>query len=384
MMPQTVLEAPAPTSPPLDKPEPALEAGLATKKPPRLRPARLAAILAAAAAAVVALFLTLPALYGVSTDDAYVQAHIVSVVPKLAAYVSAVHIDDNSSFAAGDLLVELDPRDFEVAVESASADRASAQANAANVEAQLTEQKAIIQQAEAAISADRGQLEFARQELARYQDLARTGAGTTQRWQQAQSDIAARQGALQRDLAALDATRAHVAVLQTQGQQAQAAIDRQKAALAQAKLNLSYTKIFAVEAGSVANKNVEVGNFVQPGQILFSAVPRAPYVVANYKENQIENIRPGQPATITVDAFPGLRLRGRVDSIQRGTGSQFALLPPENATGNFVKVVQRIPVKLTFDDPAEALRWISPGMSVETIIFFRTPPRWLRFAPTDG
>ena len=149
--------------------------------------------------------------------------------------------------------------------------------------------------------------------------------------------------------------------------------------MAQARLNLSYTKIFAVEAGSVANKTVEVGNFVQPGEVLFSIVPNALYVTANYKETQITDVRPGQPVTIHVDAFPGREFRGRVDSLQRGTGSQFALLPPENATGNFVKVVQRVPVKITFDMPAEALRWIAPGMSVETTIDVAQPPWWLWF-----
>jgi membrane fusion protein (multidrug efflux system) len=168
-------------------------------------------------------------------------------------------------------------------------------------------------------------------------------------------------------------------VLETQGRQAQATIDRQRAALAQAQLNLSYTKIYATEAGSVANKTVEVGNFVQPGQVLLSAVPDVLYITANYKETQMTSVRPGQPVTIRVDAFPNLRLKGHVDSIQRGTGSQFALLPPENATGNFVKVVQRVPVKITFDDPGEAIKWISPGMSVETRITFGTAPRWLGF-----
>jgi membrane fusion protein, multidrug efflux system len=204
--------------------------------------------------------------------------------------------------------------------------------------------------------------------------LANTGSGTTQRWQQAQADFGQRSATLQHDLAALDAARAHVIVLETQARQAQAAIDRQRAALAQAQLNFSYTKIYAVDAGTVAHKSVEDGNFVQPGQLLFSLVPSTLYVTANYKETQLTNVRPGQPVTVWVDAFPGLRLRGHVDSIQRGTGSQFALLPPENATGNFVKVVQRVPVKIIFDNPGEALRWISLGMSVETRTVVSPPP----------
>jgi membrane fusion protein, multidrug efflux system len=335
--------------------------------------------LAAAGLIGAALYLYVPSFYEVGTNDAYVDAHVVSVVPKVAAYVSALHVNDNSKIAKGDLLVELDPRDFKVAVDSAVADLKSAEANAANIDAQSHEQQAVIAQNVAAIAGDQAMLEFAKQELQRYQSLASTGSGTEQRLQQAQSDIGQRQANLNRDLALLDAARAHVIVLETQGRQAQATIDRQRAALAQAQLNLSYTKIYATQAGSVANKTVEVGTFVQPGQVLLSAVPDILYVTANYKETQLTSVRPGQPVTIRIDAFPSLRLKGHVDSIQRGTGSQFALLPPENATGNFVKVVQRVPVKITFDDPGEAIKWISPGMSVETLITFGEPPRWLDF-----
>jgi membrane fusion protein, multidrug efflux system len=326
----------------------------------------------------VALYLYVPPLYEVSTDDAYIDAHVVSVGPKVSAYVTALHISDNSTFKAGDLLLELDPRDFQVAVDSAEADLKSAQATAANIEAQLQEQQAVIGQNEAAVEGDRSTLNFAQEELQRYSSLATTGVSSVERLQQAQSDIGQRQAALQRDLAALAAARAQVAVLDTQRKQAEAAIDRQKAALAQARLNLSYTKIYATEDGTVANKTVEIGNFVQPGQVLFSAVPTFRYVTANYKETQLTHVRPGQSVTVHVDAYPALRLHGHVDSIQRGTGSEFALLPPENATGNFVKVVQRVPVKVVFDEPPANLTMISPGMSVETDVWIADPPAWLR------
>jgi len=346
----------------------------------RRRWSRVAAMaLSVAALATIAFYFSVPELYVVSTDDAYVDAHVVSVVPKVAAYVSALHVDDNSKVAANALLVELDPREYEVAVRTAIADLKTAEASVDNIDAQLVEQKAVIAQSEPAIAGDRSTVEFAHQQLARYDALAKTGYGTTQRWQQAQSDSGQSQAALQRDLAALDTARAHVGVLETQRRQALAAIDRQRSILAQAQLNLSYTKIYATETATVANKKVEVGNFVQPGQVLFSTVPNKLYVTANYKETQLTEVRPGQPVTIRIDAFPQWRLHGHVDSIQRGTGAQFALLPPENATGNFVKVVQRVPVKVMFDDPEEALRWISPGMSVETSIEVARPPWWLAF-----
>jgi len=325
-----------------------------------------------------ALYLYVPRLYEVETDDAYVDAHVVSVVPKVAAYVVVLHVDDNSHFVSGAVLVQLDPRDFQVAANTAVAGLESAQANAAIIKAQLTEQQAIVAQAEAMLVGDRANLAFAQEQLRRYGSLAASGAGTTERWQQAQADISQREANLQRDVAAVAAARAHVTVLQAQEQQAHADIDRQQAVLAQARLNLSYTKIIAPEAGTVANKTVEVGDFVQPGQVLFSAVPNQLYVTANYKETQLTHVRPGQPADIRVDAFPDLRLHGHVDSLQRGTGAQFALLPPENATGNFVKVVQRVPVKIVLDDPGEAEQLLAPGMSVETTITTAPPPWWLR------
>jgi|HubBroStandDraft_1064217.scaffolds.fasta_scaffold60312_1 membrane fusion protein (multidrug efflux system) len=341
------------------------------------RPVVIAAL--AAVIAAVGLYFYLPGFWQVSTDDAFVNAHVVSIVPKVSAYVSKLHVDDNSKVSRGDLVIEMDPRDFAVAVDMATADVKNALANAENIKAQIREQQALVAESQSAVDGDQGPLGFAEQELDRFKSLASNGSGTVERLQQAQSDATQRRATLQHDLAALAAARAHQSVLETQQLQVKATIERQQAALAQAQLNLSYTKISAFETGSVTNKTVEVGNYVQPGQVLFSIVPDALYITANYKETQLTEVRPGQRVTIRVDAFPMLRLQGRVDSIQRGTGSQFALLPPENATGNFVKVVQRVPVKIIFDDPGEALRWISPGMSVEAKIFTAEPPAWLKF-----
>lgn len=167
-------------------------------------------------------------------------------------------------------------------------------------------------------------------------------------------------------------------MLQSQAQQADAVIALAQAAVAQSPPHLSYTKIYAIADGSVANRTVQVGNYVQPGQTLFSAVPTAPYIIANFEETQLENLRVGQRVRARVDAFPNQRFDGHIDSFQRGTGSNFALLPPENATGNFVKVVQRVPVKIILDGPADALRSISPGMSVEPTVIIAPPPSWLR------
>lgn len=374
--PATPKEAPSAPVPPAGKPADHPPSLSHDARPPR-RSLVISAVLIALAAAGI--YFYLPGLWQVSTDDAYVNAHVVSIVPKVAAYVSKLHVNDNSKVARDDLLLELDPRDFQVAVDIAKADLKSAEANAGNIEAQLTEQKSIIAGGEPTVEGDQAVLDFAQQQLDRYRSLANTGSGTVERLQQAESDVGQHRATLEHDRDALEAERAHRGVLETQLLQAKAAIERQQAALEQAVLNLSYTDIRSTDAGSVANKTVEVGNYVQPGQVLFSVVPDELYITANFKETQLTDVRPGQRVTIRVDAFPGLRLRARVDSIQRGTGSQFALLPPENATGNFVKVVQRVPVKITFNDPGRALRWISPGMSVEAKIFTADPPAWLGF-----
>jgi membrane fusion protein, multidrug efflux system len=367
-------------APPIDGAQaPAPDAkGLAAplSRKPRLRvPVWTLAIAGALIAA--AAYIYVPGLYGVETDDASLQADTVSVVPKVSAYVSALHVTDNSSFKAGELLVELDPRDFQAAVDIASANLLSAQAAETVADAQLAEQGQIIASDEANLEGDRGTLAFATQQLDRYTELAKEGYGTTERAQEAQSDIAQRQAAQQHDTAILSAAQAQQAVLRGQVEEAKANVVHAQAALAQAQLNLSYTRIYAPSDGTVASRSVQVGNYVQPGQTLFSAVPREIYVIANFKETQLDHMKVGQPVTIHVDAFPGHQLHGRIDSFQRGTGSSFALLPPENATGNFVKIVQRVPVKILIDDADRDPRLFGPGMSVEATVTVRTPPRWL-------
>jgi membrane fusion protein, multidrug efflux system len=332
--------------------------------------------------AVAIAYITIPSLYVASTDDAYVQADTVSVVPKVAGYVTALHVSDNSHFAAKELLVEIDPRDFEVAVKSAEANLLSAQAAKTNVTEQLAQQAHIVEAAQATVESDRAMLQFSQQQLDRYTDLVNREAGTVQNQQQAVSDFGQKKAMIEHDTAALAAAQAQIGVLKSQVQQADASIALQEAALAQAKLNLSYTKIRATSDGSVANKTVQVGNFVQPGQTLFAAVPSEIYIIANFKETQLVHMRVGQRVRVHIDAFPNERIIGHVDSFQRGTGSNFALLPPENATGNFIKVVQRIPAKIVLDGPADALHSISPGMSAEPTVAIATPPAWLRPALT--
>lgn len=357
------------------KPESGQGASAMKATPPRKRPLWL--IVTALSFIAVAASLYVPSLYVIGTDDAYVQTDTVSVVPKVAAYVTSLYVTDNSRVSAGQLLVQLDPRDFQVAVESAAAHLRSAQAALANAQAQLAEQVPVIAADKANVQGDEATLTFAQQQLVRFGILAKDEAGSMESYQQAQADIGQRQAALQKDKATLAAAETQTDVLQSQSLQAQANVAVAEAGLAKAKLNLSYTRIYADISGTVANRSVQVGNFVQPGQTLFAAVPNDVYIIANYKETQLTHIKPGQPVSITVDAFPGIRLHGHVDSIQRGTGSNFALLPPENATGNFVKIVQRVPVKIVLDQTQQNKVFLAPGMSVETDVTIDKPPFWL-------
>jgi membrane fusion protein, multidrug efflux system len=371
-------------APPVEKPDGA-RAGTAspppanTPPPGAAKPSRrplLFAGLGLLVLAAVALYFFLPGLYEQETDDAYVDAHIISIIPKVPAYVQKLYVDDNSPVTQGQLLIELDPRDYAVALQQA-------QANLANAQSRLQEARDEIPVADARVAQLRAELEvaqanskLAQSNLRRLQSVSDVRAVSSER---VDEGAAAAQGTQATTVAAqvsIAAAQASAKLARTQALTAEAAVAQARAALAQAQLNLSYTKIYAPETGSVARKSVEPGNFVQPGQLLLSVVPVRLYVIANYKETQLTHVQPGQAVSIRVDAFPDRKLRAHVDSIQRGTGSRFALLPPENATGNFVKVVQRVPVKIVFDDSADALRWISPGMSVETRIFTREPPRW--------
>jgi membrane fusion protein (multidrug efflux system) len=327
----------------------------------------------------IALYFLVPGFYEQETDDAYVDAHVVSVIAKLPAYAQALHIDDNSKVAAGQLLVELDPRDYAVQL-------AQAQANLADAEGKLQDARNQIPIADADIARQRADLDVATANarladanLGRLQSVSDIRAVSSQRVDEGKAAAASTRASVVSAQVRIQAAQAQATLVRSQARTAEAAVAQARATVAQATLNLSYTKIYATEAGSVASKSVEPGNFVQAGQVLLSVVPEKLYVIANYKETQLTHVRPGQAVSIRIDAFSDLRLRGHVDSIQRGTGSRFALLPPENATGNFVKVVQRVPVKIEFDNPGEALRWITPGMSVETRISIREQPAWLGF-----
>ncbi len=303
--------------------------------------------------------------FEVSTDDAYVRADNTTIAPKVSGYIGAVPVGDNEQVKAGQVLARIDDRDFRVALQQAKADVASARAGIANKRAALDAQQSVIDAARATIVADQANQTFAEQEDTRYAGLAAKGYGSVQNAQQAASRFAANRAAVARDMAALASAVKQLDVLKAELAQAEAAMARGEAAQNQAELNLSYATILSPVDGVVGNRTLRVGQYVQAGTQLMAVVPaQEAYVVANYKETQLTDVRPGQPVEIEVDMFPGQIFRGRVDSIAPASGQEFALLPPDNATGNFTKVVQRIPVKITLDSGSPLAVMLRPGMSV--------------------
>ncbi|KWV51630.1 hemolysin D [Rhizobium altiplani] len=300
-----------------------------------------------------------------STDDAYVKADYTTVAPKVSGYVAAVLVGDNDAVKAGQVLAKIDDRDHQAALSQVKADVKAATAAITNLDAQIELQQSIIGQARATIDASLATLDFARSDAARSQRLITNGAGTQSRAEQSQSLRDQAQAALERDRAALVAAEKKVPVLQTQREQAVAQRERAAAAQHQAELNLSYTQIIAPVDGTVGARTIRVGQFVTSGMQLMAVVPlHSVYVVANFKETQLTHVRAGQPVEVKVDSFPDVEIKGHVDSISPASGLEFSLLPPDNATGNFTKIVQRIPVKIVIDDE-KVSGLLRAGMSVE-------------------
>ena len=300
-----------------------------------------------------------------STDDAYVKADYTTVAPKVSGYVAAVLVGDNDAVKAGQVLAKIDDRDHQAALSQVKADVKAATAAITNLDAQIELQQSIIGQARATIDASLATLDFARSDAARSQRLITNGAGTQSRAEQSQSLRDQAQAALERDRAALVAAEKKVPVLQTQREQAVAQRERAAAAQHQAELNLSYTQIIAPVDGTVGARTIRVGQFVTSGTQLMAVVPlHSVYVVANFKETQLTHVRAGQPVEVKVDSFPDVEIKGHVDSISPASGLEFSLLPPDNATGNFTKIVQRIPVKIVIDDEGVS-GLLRAGMSVE-------------------
>ncbi len=304
-----------------------------------------------------------------TTNDAYVRAEMARLSSRVAGEVLKVEVTDFQRVKAGDLLVQIDPADYEAQVAQAEAAVEAAQATLDNLSNQIELQYATIAQAQASqVAASAADVE-ARQEQERQQSLSQTEAGTRQKLEQATAAYAKAEADLRASRAVIAAQQHQLEVLQGTKKQRAAEIAGAKAQLAAAKLKLGYTKILAPFDGVVSERQVQPGDYVNIGSNLIDVVPLPHvYVIANYKETQLTHVVPGQPVEITVDSFPGRTLHGHVERIAPASGSQFALLPPDNATGNFTKVVQRIPVRIAFDDNQPLLEKLRPGMSVVTHI----------------
>jgi len=299
-----------------------------------------------------------------STDDAFIEAHVTPIAPQVAGRVQQLLVKDNQEVKKGDVLLQIDPSDFQTALDQANANLTAAKSRFEQAHAQFTADQAKVAQEKANVVAAKANAAQAASDYKRYQavgdqgisasqlDLAGTKASATE------ADV---QAAQNKELAA----EAQVSLDKAGIQTAAAEVEKNEASVRQAKLNLSYTQVKAPEDGYVTHRTVEAGSYVQVGQPLLAVVPENVWVVANFKETQLTQMRAGQPVTVKVDAYPQIKFNGHVDSIQHGSGASFSLLPPENASGNYVKVVQRVPVKIVLDKISDANVVLGPGMSVE-------------------
>jgi membrane fusion protein (multidrug efflux system) len=311
-----------------------------------------------------------------STDDAYTQADDVAISAQVSGLVRELTVTDNQQVRKGQVILAIDDRTYRAEVDQAQADFVSASVNVANAMAQISLQDAVIAQSESDVRAAQAAVVFAQEEYNRYTKLAKTLAGSVQNQQRTAADLQQKKADLVKAQAALE----------TAERQAEAAVTKTQAALEQAKIDLGYTTIVAPVDGVIGDRAVEVGQYVQPGTRLLTIVPMQQlYVVANSKETQLDRLHDGQPVEIEVDAYPGETVKGKVESLAPGSGSQFALLPPENATGNFTKIVQRVPVKILIDRDDPLKGRLRPGLSVIATVDTRdTKGKSLAERPPQG
>lgn len=299
------------------------------------------------------------------TDDARIVADYTLVAPKISGYIRQVNVADNQQVKAGDLLATLDDRDYRVALETAQANLQVSQAKLSSAQALLDQQQATIAQSEAAVSASQASLSYAGQNADRYRKLLKSGTATADEQQKSNAAMLSAAAQVRQSQAAVLAARKQIPVLQASVRQAQADIAASQASVDQAELNLSYTRIVAPVSGTVGQRALREGAWVAAGTRLLAVVPlQQSYVLANFLETQLAQVSRGQPVSITVDALPGVMLRGHVDSIAPATGSTFAAITADNATGNYTKVVQRLPVKIVLEKDQPDLARLRVGMSV--------------------
>jgi membrane fusion protein (multidrug efflux system) len=318
--------------------------------------------------AAVVLYIIFRPRADVRTDDAYVMVHYATIAPRISGQVTTVPVDDNDIVKTGQVLATLDRRDNETALASAEAAVARDRSQSEEIAATVSRQPSMIEEQQAAVASARAKLAFAQADARRYGNLATTGAGTMREHQQADSALAQGQAALDSAEASLEAARRQLDVLKAQRSAADAAVKADEAQLEQARLNLSYTQIRAPIDGMVGERSVQVGNYVAPGTTLMTVVPLDQvYIEANYLEVDLRHVRSGQPVTIHLDAYD-IDLKGTVVNVPPASGAAFAPIAPNNATGNFTKIVQRLPVKIVVTPGQPLAKLLRVGLSVETTI----------------
>jgi membrane fusion protein, multidrug efflux system len=349
---------------PTHSPRPARRAGLT----PRMAVTGAAIVALIAAGSAGARYWT-HGRFEQTTDDAYVKADSSTIAPKISGYIDHLLVNDNQAVKSGQVLATIDDRDVRSALDEASANVAAASASVANFNAQIAAQGSLIRQADASVAAAHAALALAQRNDDRRQKMAQVGYGSAEQADDASTDAREKAAGLERLVAAASTARQQIAILTTQRDLAQAQVARAQAAQRQAQLNVGYATIIAPIDGTVGARTVRVGQYVQAGTQLMAVVPlQKVYVVANFKETQLSGVQPDQPARIRVDTFPRNDIVGHVDSLAPASGLEFALLPPDNATGNFTKIVQRIPVKIAFAAKDALSGRLRPGMSVKVSI----------------
>lgn len=340
------------------------EKAKAKKKRPEYKKKRVVVpIITACVLLLIGIIAAIHSTYFQSTDDAFVEGRLISVAPRVSGPVINLLADDNDEVKAGQLLLEIDPSDYEVKLHQAEAKLEEAKAKLNVTEKQVEEGSSNLDQSYQDVNSTKSKLDFAQKDYKRYSEMYKEGIVSKQDYDNSSTHLTVAQSnhkaANEKSKALKSALESHKAKTTA----VSAEIKRLEAEVEQAKLDLSYTKIYAPQSGMVASRSVEQGNYVQIGQPLMEIVPQQVWVVANFKEIQLTNMKKGQPVSIKVDTYPGRRFKGHVEGIQRATGAKSSLFPPENAVGSYVKIVQRVPVKIMFDEDIKDYN-IVPGMSV--------------------
>ena len=312
---------------------------------------------------IIGIYFMVHGMHFQSTDDAFVEGHIVSIAPRVAGPVKEMLITDNQPVKKGDLLIVIDPNDYEAKLEQTKAKLAQAKASLKISEDDITRSKSGLEASGHDVVSTRSKLDFSQKDYKRYSAMYKEGISSKQEYDNSKTGLTVAKAAYKSAVENERAAKAMLESAKAKREETLADIQRLEAEVKTDELNLSYTKIYAPEDGLITNRSVEQGNYVQVAQPMFAIVPETVWIVANFKETQLTYMKPGQDVKVKIDTYPGKKFKARVDSIQRATGAKASLFPPENAVGSYVKIVQRVPVKIVFTEDISKYN-IVPGMSV--------------------